>query len=157
MAFGARQGDPIASILFVLAIEILLIAIRTNEKVKPYEYSVPLPGKLQHKVEAFADDVNIIMPRDKESIREVIHILDRFEVLSGLKVNRDKTQVLRIGKGAISDPILCPELGLKWVTKLKVLGIYLTPKPSDMMANFKEKTEEIEKLLNRWTFRNLTV
>ena len=108
-------------------------------------------------MEAFADDVNIIMPRDKESIREVIPILDRFEVLSGLKVNRDKTQVLRIGKGAISDPILCPELGLKWVTKLKVMGIYLTPKPSDMMDNFKEKTEKIEKLLNRWTFRNLTV
>ena len=117
----------------------------------------PYLANYKHKVEAFADDVNIIMPRDKESIREVIHILDKFEVVSGLKVNRDKTQVLRIGKGAISDPILCPELGLKWVTKLKVLGIYLTPKPSDMMANFKEKTEEIEKLLNRWTFRNLTV
>ena len=27
---GARQGDPIASILFVIAIEILLIAIRNN-------------------------------------------------------------------------------------------------------------------------------
>ena len=67
-------------------------------------------------MEAFADDVNIIMPRDKESIKEVIRILDGFEDLSGLKVNRDKTQVLRIGKGAISDPILCPELGLKWVT-----------------------------------------
>ena len=82
---GARQGDPIASILFVLAIEILLIAIRTNANVKPYEYSVPLPGKLQHKVEAFADDVNIIMHRDKESIKEVIRILDGFEELSGLK------------------------------------------------------------------------
>ena len=26
-----------------------------------------------------------------------------------------------------------------------------------MMDNFRDKTEEIEKLLNRWTFRNLTV
>ena len=33
---GARQGDPIASILFVLAIEILLIAIRNNPKIEPY-------------------------------------------------------------------------------------------------------------------------
>ena len=35
---GARQGDPIASILFVLAIEILLIAIRNNPKIEPYRY-----------------------------------------------------------------------------------------------------------------------
>ena len=34
---GARQGDPIASILFVLAIEILLIAIRTNKVIEPYK------------------------------------------------------------------------------------------------------------------------
>ena len=35
---GARQGDPIASILFILAIEILLITIRTNPKIEPYKY-----------------------------------------------------------------------------------------------------------------------
>ena len=53
---GARQGDPIASILFVLAIEILLIAIRTNKRIEPYKYNVPITIKLAHKVEASADD-----------------------------------------------------------------------------------------------------
>ena len=65
--------------------------------------------------------------------------------------------MLRIGKDALSDPILCPELGLKWVYKLKILGIYLTATPSDMESNLTETIEDIEKLLNRWTFRNLTV
>ena len=154
---GARQGDPIASILFVLAIEVLLIAIRTNKKIEPYKYDVPISQPLSHKVEAYADDVNLMMPNKEESIREVISVLNKFEKLSGLKVNKDKTQVMRIGRSANSDPILCEDLGLKWVSKLKILGIFLTAKPADMMENLDDKIEEIDKLLARWTFRNLTV
>ena len=33
-------SDPIASILFVLAIEILLITIRTNPKIEPYKFEL---------------------------------------------------------------------------------------------------------------------
>ena len=98
-----------------------------------------------------------MMPPKEESIREVISVLDKFEKISGLKVNKDKTQVMRIGRSASSDPVLCSDLGLKWVPKLKILGIFLTAKPADMMENLREKIEDIEKLLARWTFRNLTV
>ena len=154
---GARQGDPIASILFVLAIEVLLIAIRYNEKIEPYKFETPINQPLAHKCEAYADDVNLMMPPKEESIREVISVLDKFEKISGLKVNKDKTQVMRIGRSASSDPVLCSDLGLKWVPKLKILGIFLTAKPADMMDNLREKIEDIEKLLARWTFRNLTV
>ena len=69
--------------------------------------------------EAYADDVNLMMPPKEESIREVISVLDKFEKISGLKVNKDKTQVMRIGRSASSDPVLCSDLGLKWVPKLE--------------------------------------
>ena len=65
--------------------------------------------------------------------------------------------MLRIGKGAESDPILCPDLGLKWVSKLKVLGINLMATPEQMQSNLTDKIDEIDKLLNNWTFRNMTV
>ena len=73
------------------------------------------------------------------------------------KVNKDKTQMLRIGKKATLDPVLCSDLGLKWVERLKVLGITLSATPSEIMENFDAKILEIEALLNRWTFRNMTV
>ena len=155
---GARQGDPIASILFVLSIEILLIAIRNNPKIEPYVLQMSVLSKsITTKVGAYADDVTIIMPRSERSMKEVVSTLDKFELIAGLKVNKDKTQVLRIGKGATSDKILCEDLGLKWVTRLKVLGVNLSATPHDMLENFDEKIAEIESLLNNFTYRNITV
>jgi len=74
---GARQGDPIASILFVLAIEILLIAIRNNPNIEPYRYEAlsAVDTPISNKVGAYADDVNIMMPRSEASIRETISTL----------------------------------------------------------------------------------
>merc|ERR1712016_136154 len=64
---GARQGDPIASILFVIAIEILLIALRKNQKIRPYEFDATWKGKpINCKTKAYCDDVNILMTRDEE-------------------------------------------------------------------------------------------
>ena len=65
--------------------------------------------------------------------------------------------MLRIGKGASSAPVLCEDLGLKWVTRMKILGINLSANPHEMLENFDEKISEIESLLNNFSYRNITV
>ena len=155
---GARQGDPIASILFVLAIEVLLIAIRANSRIAPYRFHSNFRQEnITSTLEAYADDVNLTLPRSESSLRAAVSMLEGFQAVSGLKINKDKTQVLKIGRNPENDPNLCPDLGLKYVKKLKVLGIYLSANPADMEGNFDDKIEEIESLLRRWSFRNMTV
>ena len=155
---GARQGDPIASILFVLAIEILLVALRSNKKITPYTFHSNFRQQaISSKCEAYADDVNLTLPRSESSLREAVKMLEGFEAISGLKINKDKTQVLKIGRNPANDRNLCLDLGLKYVNRLKVLGIYLAADPKDMEENFDEKIGEIESLLRRWSFRNMTV
>ena len=52
--------------------------------------------------------------------------------------------MLRIGKEASSAPELCKDLGLKWVTRMKILGINLSATPHEMLENFDEKLVKLK-------------
>ena len=112
---------------------------------------------IQSKGSAYADDVSITISRVESSLRSLIKAIDEFAPVSGLKVNHEKTQVLRLGRSAKRDPPLCPDLKLTYVDRLKVLGVTFAHEPKLMEENFDKKILEIKKLLNRWSFRNLTV
>ena len=81
----------------------------------------------------------------------------RFSEISGLSLNQGKIQVMIIGKQHKAAAILAPDLGLNWVKEITILGIKLYPNPEMMESNFSSKVDDIKNLLNRWTFRNLTV
>ena len=77
---GVKQGCPLSPIIFVLIYDVLI----TN-----------LANKLHHTTTicGAADDLAIASP-DISHITNSFHILDEFANISGLRINRSKTQIL---------------------------------------------------------------
>lgn len=70
----------------------------------------------------------MILDGSQVALERSFALLDSFGQLTGLQVNREKTEVLWIGSKKGSNPIMCPEKkkkkNLKWADgKVKALGV----------------------------------
>lgn len=151
---GCRQGDPISPYLFDLCVEILGILFRNNNEIKGIKID-----KFSNKLSQYADDTCIYLDGTTRSLKNSLDLLDQFAKYSGLKPNITKTQCIWLGSKTGSTDKICPEYDLIWTEgTFNVLGIVFTTDLIDMFElNFVEKFNEIKRLINTWSKRNLTV
>ena len=81
-----RQGCPLSGMLFILAVEPLAIQIRTSKSMKGLKN-----GNKESKVSFYADDTTT------SSAVALFALLDQFSTLSGLRINKSKTEGLWLG------------------------------------------------------------
>ena len=149
---GARQGDPIASYLFIISIEILAHKIRADTQIEGFKLE-----NLVHKLEMYADDCSIFLQPCGENLRTAVKTLSCFYKLSGLTISVSKTKAIWFGKNYNCDVKLCQDLQLDWDTKFRLLGVDFDNNLDYMETNFPQKIKAIDKLLNCWIYRTLTV
>lgn len=148
---GIRQGCPLSAYLFIIAVEILAIEIRQNNKIKGLDI-----GGVEVKIAQMADDTTIFTS-DIDSLKHIFDTLDIYNKAAGLKLNRSKTEALKLGIN--TNNVKGGELGINWKTDMIFsLGIWHCLKSEDSeKMNFKERMQKFSNLLNMWNQRDLSI
>ena len=151
---GVRQGCPLSPYLFTLCAEILALKIRSDDKLKGI-----VIGDKEFRISQFADDTSLTLLYNQQNLDEVVFIFDKFYHLSGLKVNYDKTEILRIGSLKNSVAKFVTAKPFKWTNDpISVLGIVLSTDMDDLFdLNYIPQYRKIENLIKVWKQRILTL
>lgn len=94
MGKGLRQGDPLSPYLFILVSEVLVCLLRKAEGLNLIEGVSIGKNKVNLKHLQFADDTLIFVSKKEEVIINYFRILDVFVLMSGLKLNYNKSNII---------------------------------------------------------------
>lgn len=150
---GIRQGCPFSPLIFVLAVEILATKIRQGGITGiQIQHNAEI---LQLKIQQYADDTTLFL-RDKEDLDEAMRIVNNFSDISGLKINKGKSEAMWLG---LYKHRTDKHHDLKWVTQTKILGIFFSSlKPAkEIESNWTEKIENMKRTIQQWSRRNLSI
>ena len=110
----------------------------------------------EFKASLFADDAAFIMDGTGQSFETLIYIMDNFSYISGLRLNTNKCQVLRIGFMKINTSEYRKYV---WSSdEAKCLGMtFNTNKRNIFISNLEPNIKEFENCLQKWQHRKLTL
>ena len=148
---SARQGCPIAPLLYVIQAEPMACAIRADREIE----GINLPGNTgvhEAKINMFADDTQLFN-KNENSVIKSFDILTVYEMASGAKINYEKTKGLFIGRLKGRRPRFNK---IKWInSNVKTLGVH-HGYGIDENCIWKPKIDKIRSCLQVWKTRNLS-
>ena len=80
IARGCKQGDPIASYLFIFCGQILSYLLEFDCQFKGITI-----GQKEFKLSQFADDTTVFLDGSRDSLQSALNIIEIFGSFSGLK------------------------------------------------------------------------
>ena len=150
---GCRQGDPLSPYLFLLAVEPLAAALKTEKKIKGIKL-----GTKEYKLGQYADDMFMTLDGTQEGLETVFWVLQRFEKCSGLKVNVEKSHGIWIGSKINSADTVSNRIRLKWTKEFTLLGIDFNTDIARMCdVNYIKAIGKIENVLKIHLYRNISL
>ena len=134
--------------------EVLVMLLHKNKKIKGFQ----LKNKEILAI-LFADDLGLILQYDEKAWSEVTFEFNRFQNLSGMKINYEKSLVYRIGSLKDSDARFYSARKLFWTKKpFKVLGVMLSTDRSELVTeNIDPILNKIDSIMKLWINRGLSL
>ena len=127
-------------------------AVRQNNDIEGI-----IIGSTKKTLSQYADDLWIVMKHHKKCYDALFSTLYRFEEFSGLRINCDKTEILRIGSLRGTDAKYYSKLPLHWSDgPIKILGLKVVPNFEEMARlNYVDLLEKAENFLKLLAKRSL--
>ena len=98
------------------------------------------------KLSQYADDTELFVEYSEITLKEIFITFENFEIISGLKINTDKTEIMKIGAAKRKNNLL-PQLKCKWTNNIKVLGIEIGTDINETLSkNYTKKKQMISKI-----------
>ena len=148
---GIRQGCPISALLFLLIAEIVATILRQTGSVK----GLNINGT-SLKLCQLADDMTLFLT-DISSVKATVQIFEEFYRYAGLKLNKQKTEVLIVNSN--SAHMKDESIGVQWTNKpFKTLGTWFSSNPNETaLLNTTSKLNHIKAILRSWQSRQLSL
>lgn len=96
MGKGVRQGDPLAPFLFIVAAEGLAVLMKEAQRSNIF-HGIRLRNMEEDiSIFQFADDAIFVGDWSSNNVKNLIRILNCFELCSGLKINLSKCRIMGV-------------------------------------------------------------
>ena len=153
---GTKQGCPVSSLIFLLIIETVSLKLKQNNTIK----GINICGNTKRS-DHFADDLWTSMRYDQNSFQEQFKIFQQYEAFSGLSINYDKTEIMRIATIRHANAKFYSTLPLKWSDGsdgIDVLGFKIYNEISKTtQVNYDIALDKAENIMKVWAKRSLTL
>jgi hypothetical protein len=156
---GVKQGDSLSCVLFIMCMEPLLINIERNPDIERLEHT----GVKYPKVAGYADDVTAMIKNTRKGVQAIFTEYQRLSRTSGLQLNADKTELMRIrtANEGIEEVYQATYLDeryiIKSISKIKINGIiFQADEAQTRQVNVEKTIEKINSRFKSWSKRGLS-
>lgn len=149
----SAQGSPASTTIFLICGQILSDLMHNNTQIT----GLKIYGQEELMVQ-FANDTNIFLEMNQQSLSAVVRTLKIVYVQLGLKINYDKTVIYRLGSLRYSSAQLFMAEEVSWTNEpIKILGVKICEEKLLVQENFTEVIKKASGTLTTWLTRCLTL
>ena len=152
---GIRQGCLLSCLIFIICVEYMALQLKQSERFQGFAFQSK-ECKNVINISQYADDTCLFL-RDNKEIDHALFEIQHFSAVSGLVLNLTKTEGMYLGNELNAN--YNESKGIKWPTEpIRYLGIYIGRDTKECeKLNWVLKVEKMQKLLDSWRTRNLTI